>query len=274
MPDLTNTEKRRFEKLLEMGGGYVLNFSNRTLDEFVIDSIGHSIYDPRYTYGSGSKANQMRGLWKIEANHIVGKLIGDLLDYAVEIGSVGKGSQWYLDCQNTVLRLKQGSPVSDLDALTAPSDERDLEVVAAAVRSSINENKPEAGLDRLHTFITKYLRSLCERRGVAVSRDKPLHSLVGEYVKKLRDLGYIESEMTLRILKTSISNLEAFNDVRNNRSLAHDNPMLNYDEALLIFNNVASSVRFMRSLQDRIDRREEARPFASDDAVDSDDVPF
>jgi hypothetical protein len=40
--------------------------------------------------------------------------------------------------------------------------------------------------------------------------------------------------------------------VRNNRSLAHDNPMLHYDEALLIFNHVASSIRFLRSLQGRI----------------------
>ena len=41
--------------------------------------------------------------------------------------------------------------------------------------------------------------------------------------------------MTLRILRSSISILDAFNDVRNNRSLAHDNAILNYDEALLIF---------------------------------------
>jgi hypothetical protein len=60
MADITNTEKRKLEKLLDMGGGYVLNFSNHTLDDFVMDSIGRSIYDPRYTYGSGSKANQMR----------------------------------------------------------------------------------------------------------------------------------------------------------------------------------------------------------------------
>ena len=64
-------------------------------------------------------------------------------------------------------------------------------------------------------------------------------------------VGLIESEMTLRILKSSISTLEAFNDVRNNRSLAHDNPVLNYDEALLIFNHVAGSIRFLRALESR-----------------------
>jgi len=41
--------------------------------------------------------------------------------------------------------------------------------------------------------------------------------------------------MTERILKSSISILDAFNDVRNNKSLAHDNPVLNRNESLLIF---------------------------------------
>src|SRR5438874_2024817 len=65
----------------------------------------------------------------------------------------------------------------------------------------------------------------------------------------LRQEGQIESEMTERILKSSISVLEAFNDVRNNQSLAHDNQTLNYDESLLIFNHVASSIRFIRSIE-------------------------
>jgi hypothetical protein len=60
--------------------------------------------------------------------------------------------------------------------------------------------------------------------------------------KRLRDSGHVESEMAARILKSSIFTLEAFNDVRNNRSLAHDNPMLHYDEALLIFNHVVGTV--------------------------------
>jgi Abortive infection C-terminus len=57
--------------------------------------------------------------------------------------------------------------------------------------------------------------------------------------------------MTLRILKSSISVLDAFNDVRNNQSLAHDNDVLNYEEALLIFDHVADSIRFLKSLEGR-----------------------
>jgi len=201
MSDLNNTEKRKFEKLLDMGGGYVLDFSNRTLDEFVIDSIGRSLYDQRCAYGSGSKANQIRGFWKVEANHVVGKLMGDVLDYAVGTGRVIRDTEWYKECEKIILRLKQGGPVHDLDALTSLSDERDFEVVAKAVREAIDRNEPESGLDRLHTFVMKYVRILCTEHGVPVVRDKPLHSIFGEYVQRLRDGGHIESEMAVRILK-------------------------------------------------------------------------
>ena len=76
--------------------------------------------------------------------------------------------------------------------------------------------------------------------------------------------------MTLRILKSSISTLEAFNKVRNNQSLAHDNPILNYEEALLIFNHVAASVRFLRSIERRgHDKAHEPAGEATDN-----DIPF
>ena len=92
--------------------------------------------------------------------------------------------------------------------------------MAKAVRDAIEKNEPELGLDRLHTFIIKYVRTCCTRHGIRVTRDTPLHSIFGEYVKRLRDEGWVESEMGVRIPKSSISVLEAFNDVRNNRSLA------------------------------------------------------
>ena len=73
-----------------------------------------------------------------------------------------------------------------MDALTTLSDDRDFEVVAKAVRDAIDGNEPASGLDRLHTFVMKYVRTLCSERGVPVTRDKPLHNIFGEYVKRLR----------------------------------------------------------------------------------------
>ena len=156
------------------------------------------------------------------------------------------------DCWKIASRMMRDTPVAELDAFTATLDERDFEAVAQHVRDAIEKNQPESALDRLHTFVIKYVRTLCKQYGVEVNRDKPLHSIFGEYVKRLRDAGHLESLMAERILKSSISVLEAFTDVRNNKSLAHDNPILNYEESLLIFNHVASLIRFINSLEARM----------------------
>ena len=85
MANLTNTEKRQFERLLGMASGYVLNFSNRTFAEFVTDATGRDPYDAKYHHGS-SKANRLRGFWAAEPNRVVGKLMGDMLECAQTTG--------------------------------------------------------------------------------------------------------------------------------------------------------------------------------------------
>lgn len=86
MSNLTFTEKNKFEQLLGMKTGYVLDFTNRSFAEFVLDSTGRDIYDSRYDYGSGSKANRLRAFWQKEENAVVGKLMSDMLDYGDATG--------------------------------------------------------------------------------------------------------------------------------------------------------------------------------------------
>jgi len=90
---------------------------------------------------------------------------------------------------------------------------------------------------------------LCDNHQVSYNKETPLHSLFGGYVKKLIKDGLVESTMTERILKSSISVLEAFNGVRNNQSFAHDNEILNYNESILIFNNVSNIIRFLETIE-------------------------
>ena len=57
--------------------------------------------------------------------------------------------------------------------------------------------------------------------------------------------------MTAEILKSSARVLDEFNYVRNNQTLAHDNPdLINNEEAHLIYQSVAASIRFLRSFQE------------------------
>jgi hypothetical protein len=71
MADLSGAEKRKLEKLFGMSSGYVLDFSNRTFEEFVDEHTGRKIYEPVYMIGSGSKANCLRGFWAHESNYLV-----------------------------------------------------------------------------------------------------------------------------------------------------------------------------------------------------------
>lgn len=253
MSDLNSIEKRRLEQIFGMGSGYVMNFSDRTFGEFFVEFLRIDIDQPKYHEQGSSKAKRLRTFWRIEPNHVVGKALEALLQYgqAEKCLCQVDGSGTLDECWKIAQRLKSDSPVAELDSLTATNDEKDFEVVAQHVKEAIEKNQPEAALDRLHIFTVKFVRTLCEQRGVETNRDKPLHSVFGEYVKKLKEAGLLEAPMTERILKTSISVLESFSDVRNNKSLAHDNPILNYEESLLIFNHVAASIRFIKSLEAR-----------------------
>lgn len=79
----------------------------------------------------------------------------------------------------------------------------------------------------------------------------PLHSRVGRYVRFLgaeRNL----TQMSERIIKSSISVFEAMNDIRSNKSLAHDNPQLiDPDEARFIFDSVTAILRYIKSVDGR-----------------------
>ena len=230
-----------------MGSGYVMSFSDRTFRDFVHEAVARDIDDGQYSIKGTSKANRLRAFWQIEDDPIVARLLVALLDFAE--GMHNSDTEAIAAGRRAVLRLMNGRPVADLDALKPNASEPTFDVLARAVRESIDIGRPEEGLDRLHTFLTKYLRVLCEAHGIFASRDKPLHSLIGEYVKVLRASGRLESTMTERIMKSAISSLQAFSDVRNDQSLAHDNRVLSSHEALYIFNHIASLVRFLQVLE-------------------------
>ena len=267
MSDLNFSERSKLERLLKMGGGYVLDFTDRTFQEFVHESTGVNIYDEKFDVNGSSKAKHLRAFFALAPNYQVGKLLKDLMDHLQESGEDRMALE---EGYRISERLLQNAPVPNLEAIVSLSDSRDFEVLSRQVKEAIERNSPESGLDRLHTFVVKYVRTIAEKRGIPPDRDKPLHAVVGEYIKRMKELGLIESEMTERILKSSISNMEYFNRVRNEQSLAHDNPLLNHSESLLIFNHITSTIAFLQALEEIADKRKE-KPETS---TTEDEVPF
>ena len=246
MANLEYGEKDDFEALLGMRTGYVLDFTNRQFREFVLDSVRLDIDDPTIG-GNGSKAVRLRHFGSNQPDHIVGRLLKDLVERAPDGNATLRKR-----CTAAAERLSQSAAVHDVSVISELSGLEDFEQLAAGIRDSIEKDEPEAGIDRLHTFTVKFVRWVSERRGMTVDRDKSLNAIFGMYVKKLQELKLIDSRMTEMILKTSISVLDAFNDVRNNRSLAHDNVLLNHQESLLIFNHVMTAIRFIWALEQSI----------------------
>lgn len=80
MSNLSNKTKNSLNDLFGMRSGYVLDFSNATFEEFIIDSIGINVYDDTGYEDYKSKAKKLRQIFEQESDMKVVKLIEDLLD--------------------------------------------------------------------------------------------------------------------------------------------------------------------------------------------------
>ncbi len=262
--NIKTTEKTILGKFLEMNGGYVCDFSNNSFAKFFTETVGLDIYNDKYLRENytGSKANRLKAFWELESNQIVANLLNEILDYwksQLTIGIDGYNPfnlVLYDECKKIVKRLESEYQINDANALIPNSPEESFSLLAKSIQESIKKNELEQALDRLHTFVVKYLRVLCAKRSLSCNKDTPVNALMGLYTKYLRDNEIIESEMSIQILGSSIKVLEKFNSVRNNQSLAHDNQILNKEESSLIFSHICSMIQFIKSVENKIEEIE------------------
>lgn len=73
MPRLPRVDSLTIEELLGMGGGYVMDLSNRELADLVRDELGVELEDAAYAARGSSKANRLRCL--IEASELATKRV-------------------------------------------------------------------------------------------------------------------------------------------------------------------------------------------------------
>ena len=79
MSSLSDIEKRYLESILEMSGGYVLDYSDATFGEF-FRRHGVNIHGPKYLHFGTSKAKKMRAFWMRESDAVVGRILAEMLD--------------------------------------------------------------------------------------------------------------------------------------------------------------------------------------------------
>jgi Abortive infection C-terminus len=284
MATITFRERRIIETLLNMGSGYVLNFSNRTFGEFFHDHVDVDIYDTRFSNSGHSKANYFRSFIQTAPDSQVARALEGLIEHGTAEQCLGGDDELKGAGLQIVQRLKSAAPAIDMAALNGVADGASDDLILSHIFEGLQRDAPEGVVDRLHTLTVRFVRRLCQDRGIetnhATGAAKSLDSLFGEYVKLLRAAGQIESEMADRILRSSISVLSAFNDVRNNQSLAHDNPVLGRPEATLIVGNISGLIKYVQTVEAQIALQSNAEiPLASvqSDALNfppDEDLPF
>lgn len=156
MSTLNTNEKQLLEKLFQMGSGYVLNFSDRTFGEFFHDDVGVNIFDQKYNYASGSKANRMRGFWQVTDDALVGKSIEKLIEYIdnqIVIGRMKKEdfSQELIQRGRNIAARLQGRKVAAVAAPTVHETTEDEFISKEFGAVSIEK----LGLDSVVTGILK-----------------------------------------------------------------------------------------------------------------------
>ncbi len=251
MVNLKHSEMRVFDDAFDMHSGYVLAFSDRTISEFFDDEFGINFYDDRYSFNGSSKAKRLRAFIEAEEEYIVARVLRRLWDYRESLPSyAGRPDAPQIKARFFALidKIEGNGAVPSTDAIERFAQDETLEELVAALSRDIGANKPQAALDRLHTYCMKKFGHLLDARGVEWNRSEPLHSRVGRYVKALE----AESELrdvTRLIAKSAIGVFEKYNHVRNNQSLAHDNDLLHIAEARFIYDTISAFLRFVKAVE-------------------------
>ena len=129
MSSLTHLEKRTLETMLGMGGGYVLDFSDRTFSEFFREVVRIEIYDDKYASHGTSKAKRLRSFWEKEPDVLVGKALKEALAVWIHNGG-DPNDNAYLTSQRTIARLQGLSQPSESTMTEAEFLKKDLSKIS------------------------------------------------------------------------------------------------------------------------------------------------
>lgn len=239
------------DQALGMTQGYVLDFSDRTFNDFVKTRFGIDVTAPTYTVDGTSKARRMRAFLRALVPGAQAEVLRALWSYRQSRPTTFETLEPRVEAAflQMIGELDGDARPIDLGAIEKFSDDPTLSDLVDAISREIQANSPHIALDRLHTYTMKKFADLLRADGVEVSSKDSLHGRAGRYINSLRRTGQI-GDVSDQIAKSATQIFERFNDVRNNRSLAHDNQLLGRAEGRYVFETVVSLLTFIKALDE------------------------
>lgn len=250
MADLKTADQRLLERVLGMGQGYVLDFSNRTMSDFFDAEMGIDIYDERWAFRGESKANRLRAFWTAADNIAVAKALRGLWNCRLEVPYGDQPTDSDRDRYFQVVARLEGDPgIPRTDGIERFSTDETLEELVGAIERDIQAGSPQSALDRLHTYCMKKFAHLLAKHQPSLVPASTLNGRAGQYLNARKKEAKPFRPVSFEIMTATVKIFEQFNDTRNNASLAHDNTLVSKAEARFIFDGVVSLLRFMKATE-------------------------
>lgn len=234
MARLPYNEQVYIEKVLEMGGGYVLDFSNDSFQRFIFSVLEIDVYK-KYEYES--KAKLLRRIFNDYSNAQTGKLLMTLLEYKkVHLGVKPEESEDFLKCVKIGNRLlgKSESKTNFERSERPPQSKFDFDEVFQGICKLANiENSQKRGFE-----FERFLNDFFDRNGL---NPRKSFKIKGEQIdgsfEFLNEIYLLEAKWTKeRIQKPD---LVVFNEKVNSKSSFTRGLYISYsgytDEAIQTF---------------------------------------
>jgi len=211
MSSLTAADRHTLEKFLRMSQGYVLNFNDSTFGSMVFESVGVDIHDRKFTREGTSKANKLRAFWKTEPDHVIGKLVLDMVEYYVSTGSKATQDEEGLadKCRQIATRLLAGTP--RLDPLKKHAKELDANHLAEQIRrlEASVATDPSLAIGTAKELIETCCKTILAERGITISGTADVPTLTKETLKALKLVpeGIPDANRGADVIKRLLSNL-------------------------------------------------------------------
>lgn len=222
---------RTIDEIFEMGSGYVLNFSDRTMAEFFEDELGIEIYDEKYAFNGTSKAKHVRAFIEVEDGYIVGQLLRKLWEHR---NSYGERSESDLARDqkrlfDLITRIEAGKSPPVLSRLSGTADTLNFDTVSRDLKRALDnaETDPESAVTSACSTVESVCRSIIIELGGELPSKKDIKGLFNAVKKPLglspdrTDIDSLISDDVRKILGGLATVVEGIGALRTHGGDAH-----------------------------------------------------
>lgn len=248
MTGLTNPEIMKIvNRYIGVSGGYLGDFTYRSHTEFYPEYCDLDI-NPHDM--AGTTRVKFIDILKGSPPNIQAKIIRGVLQrfpLDAENKPISRSKELYDELLNIAKRLEGTSPIASPDLkITSEVVERAIKDVEALIQTS----GAVSGVDRIHTALHSYLRSVCDGENIEYAKDDGIAKLfksLRQHHPALQNMGPRSQDIE-RVLQSFANIMDALNPIRNNASIAHPNEdLLDKDEAMLVINVTRTLLHYLDS---------------------------